>query len=196
LSPAWRDRWRGYRYVAAPGEHEYLAMLRFLVHGDQPDVNVDGVSYLGSPAAAPMAGLAAVDGIDDFLRALARFHTSLEEAVGRRGGARAGKLGGSRREGYVFSRRGVLAVMEYLARDPDVVAGGRGAVRGMRRAIIRYYLGRVLPGADQRVVAGLLDASGIGPNTWAPERLDALAEAQAAVAPEAGGFDGAGFDEE
>ncbi|MEZ4240042.1 MAG: hypothetical protein R3F59_28620 [Myxococcota bacterium] len=43
----------------------------------------------------------------------------------------------------------------------------------MRRAIARYYLGRVQPGGDQRVVARLLDAAGIGPGTWAPDRLDA-----------------------
>ena len=44
----------------------------------------------------------------------------------------------------------------------------------MRKALARYYLGRVQAGSDQRVVARLLDAAGIGPQTWAPEQLDAL----------------------
>jgi len=38
LSPAYRDRWRGYRFVPRPSEHEYLAMLRLLVHHRRPFV--------------------------------------------------------------------------------------------------------------------------------------------------------------
>jgi hypothetical protein len=176
LSPAYRDRWRAYRFVPAPGESEYLSMLRFLVHGTQPDVSVQGRSWLGKPQQAPLAALADVDGIDDFLRALARFHAALEEAVGRRGGSRATQLGGRRRERYVFSRRGLLSVVDYLA-SHDLDDGG---VPVLRRAIARYYLGRVQPGADQRVVARLLDAAGIGPSTWAPDRLDQLGDADGA----------------
>lgn len=188
LSPAWRDRWRGYRFVQPPGEAEYHAMLRYLVHGEQPEVVLDGQRWLGEAGAPPMAALAEVPGIDDFLRALARFHAALEEAVGRRGGARAGQLGARRRDRYVFSRRGLLSVMEYLA---STLATDGGSVRSMRRALARYYLGRVQPGADQRVVARLLDAAGIGPSTWAPERLDALPpiDEAPAAADDDGGWD-------
>jgi MoxR-like ATPase len=172
LSPAYRDRWRGYKFVSPPGEAEYLAMLRYLVHGEQPSVKVGGESWFGSRREPPMGTLAEVPGIDEFLRALARFHAALEEAVGRRGGGKGQQLGVRRRERYVFSRRGLLSVMEYLA----AMAEG-GGVRAMRRALARYYLGRVTPGSDQRVVARLLDAAGIGPATWAPDRLDALGAA-------------------
>ncbi len=175
LSPAYRDRWRGYRFVVPPGEGEYLAMLRYLVHGEQPGVKVGGESWSGALREPPMGALADVEGIDDFLRALARFHAALEEAVGRRGGGRGQALGVRRRERYVFSRRGLLSVIEYLAAMSD-----GGSVRAMRRALARYYLGRVTPGADQRVVARLLDAAGIGPGTWAPERLDRLGSSGAA----------------
>ncbi len=175
LSPAYRDRWRAYRYVQPPGESEYLAMLRYLVRGQQPQVHVHGQAWTGTAQEPPLGALADVEGIDDFLRALARFHAALEEAVGRRGSsARGGQLGARRRESYVFSRRGLLAVMDYLA---SALATDGGSVLSMRRAIARYYLGRVLPGADQRVVARLLDAAGIGPGTWAPERLDQLSVA-------------------
>lgn len=192
LSPAYRDRWRGYRFVVPPGEAEYLAMLRWLVHGEQPAVKVAGEAWLGSRREPPMGALAEVEGIDDFLRALARFHAALEEAVGRRGGGRAQPLGVRRRERYVFSRRGLLSVMEYL------VAMADGGVRAMRRALARYYLGRVTPGADQRVVARLLDAAGIGPGTWAPHQLDALPPppARGAAARAAPPDDGAVDDDE
>lgn len=168
LSPAYRDRWRGYKFVVPPGEAEYLAMLRYLVHGEHPTVKVAGEAWAGGRREPPMGALADVPGIDDFLRALARFHAALEEAVGRRGGGKGQALGVRRRERYVFSRRGLLSVMEYLSAMAEA-----GGVRAMRRALARYYLGRVTPGADQRVVARLLDAAGIGPGTWAPDRLDA-----------------------
>jgi hypothetical protein len=145
-------------------------MLRFLVYGEHPDVTVTGERYTGQAVEAPMGALAEVEGIDDFLRAVARFHAALEEAVGRRGGSRAGQLGARRRDRYVFTRRGLLALIEYLASNADADS----SLRTMRRALARYYLGRVQPGADQRVVARLLDAAGIGPGTWAPHRVDAL----------------------
>jgi MoxR-like ATPase len=172
LSPAYRDRWRAYRHVVPPSEAEYLAMLRFLVYGEQPDVQVTGENWTGSAVEAPMGSLADLEGIDDFLRALARFHSALEEAVGRRPGSRSGQLGARRRDRYVFTRRGLLAVMEFLASALAVETDP--SVRTMRRALARYYLGRVQPGTDQRVIARLLDAAGIGPGTWAPDRLDAL----------------------
>src|SRR5262249_10768012 len=62
LSPAYRDRWRGYRFVPRPGESEYLAMLRLLVHGEQPGIGVQGRRYVGGKAAAPFASLANVLG--------------------------------------------------------------------------------------------------------------------------------------
>lgn len=174
LSPAYRDRWRAYRYVQPAGEAEYLAMLRYLIYGSQPEVEVQGQRWLGADdAAPPLGGLADVDGIDDFLRALARFHAALEEAVGRRGSRRSGAgLGSRRRESYVFSRRGLLAVMDFLSASLSTEEEG---LRSMRRSLCRYYLNRVQPGADQRIVAQLLDAAGIGPGTWAPDQLDQLA---------------------
>ena len=171
LSPAYRDRWRGYRYVQPPGESEYLDMLRFLVYGQQPNIKTVGGEFSGAQQEAPLAMLADVADIDAFLRAIARFHAALEEAVGRKGPTRGGGLGARRREGYVFTRRGLLAVMDYLA---SALATDGGSVRSMRAALARYYLGRVAQGSDQRVVARLLDAAGIGPTTWAPERLDQL----------------------
>ncbi|MEQ1504391.1 MAG: AAA family ATPase [Myxococcota bacterium] len=170
LSPAYRDRWRAYKYVSPPGEGEYLSMLRFLTYGEQPDVNVSGMRFTGSSVEPPMGSLAEIDGIDDFLRAVARFHGALEEAVGRRSGGRTGQLGARRRDRYVFTRRGLLAVMEYLASG----LADDQSIRTMRKALARYYVGRVQPGADQRIVARLLDAAGIGPGTWAPDKLDAL----------------------
>ena len=51
LSPAYRDRWRGYRFVPRPGEQEYLAMLRMLLRGEQPEASVSGNRYQGGSVA-------------------------------------------------------------------------------------------------------------------------------------------------
>lgn len=165
LSPAYRDRWRGYRYVRAPGEIEYLAMLRFLIYGMHPEVQVLGERFSGAAVDPPLASLAGVAGLDDFLRALARFHAGLEGAAR----SRTSSLGAHRKDRYIFTRRGLLAVMDYLA-----VRGGEEAeVSTLRKALVRYYLARVRPGSDRVTVAQLLDAAGIGPGLWAPERMDA-----------------------
>jgi MoxR-like ATPase len=161
LSPAYRDRWRGYRFVARPGEPEYLAMLRFLVFGSQPEVHVLGQPYLAVAAREEpsYAALARWPFIGELLPALARFHTALERAAGS--GSDEARIGARRKERYVFTRRGLLSVLEYLGSP----LGGDGT-RGVRAALLRYYLGRVSDREDQALVVQLLDAAGIGPNTW------------------------------
>lgn len=161
LSPAYRDRWRGYKYVTAPGEVEYRAMLQYLVTGTQPDLKLFGIPYLGSAGDAPLGNLASLDGITEFLAAVARFHAALEGAVGRNTGDSV-RLGGRRRDRYVFTRRGLLSVMDYLSS----AINGVDPLRNMRSALVRYYVGRVSNPRDQGVVLRLLDAAGIGPNTW------------------------------
>ena len=164
LSPAWRDRWRGYRFVPRPGEAEYLAMLRFLVYGVHPEVSVLGQPYLAVTARdePPYPGLARRPFIGELLPALARFHTALERAAGS--GSDGARIGSRRKERYVFTRRGLLSVLEYLG-SPLGDDAGQG-VRGLRTALLRYYLGRVADREDQALVVQLLDAAGIGPNTW------------------------------
>jgi hypothetical protein len=159
LSPAYRDRWRGYRFVPRPGEREYLAMLRLLIHGEQPGVTVHGRRYCGGRAPGRHVSLAQVLS-DDVLVALARFQVSLEHAAGR--GGEAPRLGGRRKERHVFSRRGLLSVLDFLAGPLGVGAGETGS-RAVRAALLRYYLGRVADTGDQTLVVQLLEAAGLGP---------------------------------
>ena len=168
LSPAYRDRWVGYRHVPTPTEDAYLAMLRLLVWGEQPPVAVLGRHWQASAVDPPLGALAELPGLAEFLTALARFHGGLQSAVGGTG-AGARRLGQGAREPYVFTRRGLLRVMEYLA---SVVArdGRDRAQHRMRQALMRYYLGRMRSRADQAMLAQLLDAAGIGPTTWQPGR--------------------------
>src|SRR5205085_6851076 len=73
LSPAYRDRWRGYRYLPRPGEREFLDMLHLLVFGSQPDFGLHGRSYAGPDQEPRYHRLTALPQIEDFLEALARF---------------------------------------------------------------------------------------------------------------------------
>ena len=164
LSRAYRDRWRGYRFVSPPTEGDYTSMLSYLISGRQPDVMLRGQPWGGSAQAPPLPGLAALPGIDGFVSALARFHAGLESAVGTASGRRAPQIGARRRERYVFTRRGLLSVMDYLA--SVLCADPKEATRHMRLALTRYYLGRVSSTADRAAMIRLLDAAGIGPGTW------------------------------
>lgn len=160
LSPAYRDRWRAHRIIARPGEVEYRAMLEFLVFGRQPDVTVLGRTYPGGRRPAPLAALAAWPNIATLIPALANFHSALENASGQ-GEADTARLGARRKERYVFTRRGLLSVIEYLA-SPFGLGGGAPTRRALREALLRYYLGRVSSPADQRLIVQLLDAAGLG----------------------------------
>lgn len=168
LSPAYRDRWLGYRFAPSPGEREYLAMLRHLVFGQQPEVGLAGRRYAGVDREPPLAGLAAIEPIDSFLRALARFHAALEHAC-RRDGADGQGLGRHRRERYVFTRRSLLGLLEYLQREAPRDEAGEPLARVLRLGLMRYYVQRVTPGEDRKLMLQLLDAAGIGPQTWSFE---------------------------
>ena len=115
--------------------------------------------------------MAAWPGIDETLVALARFHSALEHAVGR--SDTDVRIGACRREHYVFTRRDLLSVLDYLAGDTEAKDAD------LRTALLRYYVGRVAPGEDQALLAQLLDAAGIGPSTW---ELDTAGPADAASA--------------
>jgi len=158
LSPAYRDRWRAHRFIPRPGESEYRAMLEFLVFGVQPEVTVLGRTYPGSRHPAPLAALASWPEVRTLLPALASFHTALENASGQADDT--ARLGARRKERYVFTRRGLLSFVEYLA-SPFGLGGGVPSRRAVREALLRYYLGRVSSPADQRTIVQLLEAAGL-----------------------------------
>jgi MoxR-like ATPase len=159
LSPAYRDRWRAHRFIPRPGEAEYRAMLDFLVFGRQPEVSLMGRNYSGSHQPAPLAALASWPDIRTLLPALASFHVALENASGQ--AEDTARLGARRKERYVFTRRGLLSFMEYLA-SPFGFGDGVPSRRAVREALLRYYLGRVSSPADQRTIVQLVEAAGLG----------------------------------
>jgi hypothetical protein len=159
LSPAYRDRWRAHRFIPRPGEVEYRAMLDFLVFGQQPEVTVLGRTYPGARQPAPLAVLALWPEIRTLLPALASFHVALENASGQADDT--ARLGARRKERYVFTRRGLLSFVEYLA-SPFGLGNGVPTRRAVREALLRYYLGRVSSPVDQRIIVQFMEAAGLG----------------------------------
>ena len=172
LSPAWRDRFRAHRLVPAPGEPQVAAFLEFAVSGRPPTIEIAGRFWLPEPVtSAPWSALNGIPGVAAFLKALARFHVSLERSL-----ASADAPGRSRRDRYVVTRRNLLSILDWL------LAGG-GTVKNMRGGLVRYYVERVAV-SDRAHVLRLLDAAGIGPRVWsvAPQMCETSAGAEGGLA--------------
>jgi MoxR-like ATPase len=159
LSPAYRDRWRGHLFVRPAGESEYRAMLRQMVYGERPRACVDSVIYAEPGTVEPTHGeLAGQPGMEEFIDALARFQASLDAAC------RRGKDGeqalSNRKDRPVFTRRGLIALLDHLASSAHA---GRGldADQLRQEALQRYFLARFSCEEELTVVRQLLQASGL-----------------------------------
>src|SRR5262249_33763399 len=108
---------------------------------------------------APLAALASWPEIRTLLPALASFHVALENATGH--ADETARLGARRKERYVFTRRGLLSFVEYLA-SPFGLGDGTPSRRAGRAALRRFYVGRVSAATDQRPIVQLLEAAGLG----------------------------------
>lgn len=174
LSPAYKDRWVATWQAENPGEVEYRQMLERVVFGKQPDVEIDGLPWLGpqDEEEPPCAALSQVPGLSDFLSRLAALHAGLVRMATPEDG-KVPALGVTRRERYVFSRRGLLAVLDGLLQlrlcnphtgeiidfteAPEVVAAD---------ALERTYLDRIRGEDDRQRVVQLLRTLGLHRETW------------------------------
>lgn len=176
LSPAFRDRWVATWQAEAPGELEYRQYLERAAYGVQPTVRVgarvyrgpcadDGVDTAGLVGDADPA-LAASPYLAALLPKLAKLHAGVVAMAAARGG-RGPALGVSQREGYVFSRRALGAVLDALrslrrvdarggvvdfASDPEAV---------VQEALDSVYLHRLRTPEDRAAVLGLMRAIGL-----------------------------------
>lgn len=173
LSPAWKDRWVAHYHADSPGELELRHMLNRVVFGRQPDVEVNGLLWAGAEAeAGPYAHLADAPHIGDLLARLAAFHAGLMRMVTAVDG-KAPALGASRRERYVVSRRGLLAVLDALVdgvlcdpltgRTVDFAAAPEPVALD---AIHRVYLDRLRGDDDRNKVVQLLRSLGLWHGSW------------------------------
>jgi len=153
LSPAYRDRWLAYRFTPPPAPHHHEQLLRALIWGEQPAVTLSGVRYQ-APALArpPLRALAAHPRAGALCEALARAHAALSDALSGEG------AGLGRRERPVFTRRGLLAVADALARAAEE---GAPLPAALAAALDRYYLGRLADEEDRAVALSALEGAGL-----------------------------------
>ena len=162
LSPAFRDRWRLWRFVDQPGEAELHAMLRTLVFGDQPVFEYRGVMYQAPKTTPTYPEMQEIEGIDELLQRLATFHYSVSSASGTTGNAQIGR---TRRERYVFTRRGLLTIMKLIHRV--VCLGETIGSQNISLSILledlltQAYVDRVQDPTDREVIYSALRASGL-----------------------------------
>jgi MoxR-like ATPase len=173
LSPAWRDRFVATWQARPPGELEARQMLHRVVFGVQPDVEVDGVLWEGGEAEeAPFGPLARVPGIEGFLSRLAALHASLVRMATPAEG-KAPSLGAGRRERYVYSRRGLLGILDALLRL-RLVDPATGEVRSVHDdpdllvvdALERAYVDRLRSEDDRARVHTVLRSLGLARDEW------------------------------
>ncbi len=156
-SRAWMDRWVGHRTVPSPTEADLVSMLRHLLFGEGPAVEVQGVHYARGKAKPVHQRAAGLERIDLFVERVVRFHVSLNQAF-RKGDEGAGPSpGGWGSRSKLFTRRSLLRLASYL----DRAAGSSDATAAYRDGVERYYLRKLSSKREQRMALLMSDASGL-----------------------------------
>jgi MoxR-like ATPase len=153
LSPAFRDRWRGYRFVGSPTEDDIVAMLELLATGQQPTVVLDGLRYERAMGEVTHPALTTLPDPTEQLIALARLHACAERAL-----AETGERRGDRR---VLTRRALLSVVDFVEAAP-FGEGEHAADRALRVAVQRYYVASAGSEDLRKALAALVEAGGLG----------------------------------
>jgi MoxR-like ATPase len=170
MSPAYKDRFTAYKFVAAPTETEYAEMLVLMVFGEQPRFTRDGTAFGGQRVDPLFPRLSGVAGVRGLLRKLAKLHATVE------GMARKREIGKDARERIVYSRRTLIELLGYLDKVA-VVDRSTGESRGFEtapkeiflRALRYYYLDKLAREEDAQKVVDQLDAIGISERQWEHE---------------------------
>lgn len=157
LSAAFRDRFMWFQ-AESPGEREYRQHLRFMVSGEQPEVQLDGRIYRAPASVPTLPRLADTQGIEGLLERLARFHAMLCRATLDEGNGQP-CIGRSRRERYVFSRRGLIACLQLW----DAARSNHPThcpTEQLGQAIEAVYLDRLVAG-DRKAARSIAVAAGL-----------------------------------
>ena len=164
LSPAYRDRFHE-THVSNPNldAQAMEEMLSWLIFGKTPNIVVNGVEYTGF-GTYEATDLAQIPSMQRFLKSVSIFHASLCAASSAEKGG-VPKIGADRMGGYSFTRRGLLRLTEFLHRHLNPTLTKVEIDRVYRLALVRTYLDRVDVKEHAQVI-NLLNAAGIGPETW------------------------------
>ncbi len=168
MSPAYKDRWTSYKFVEIPSETEYADMMKLMVYGEQPEVEIGGKKYAGEKGDPLFNKSAEVPNFRSFISKVAKFQSSLEKL------ARERVIGKGRKEKYVFTRRGLIELLTYLETKTIVTDRQTGQKKDMLsdpkevalRAIKHCFLDKISNGEDSKKVITQLKTIGISETNW------------------------------
>ena len=155
LSPAYLDRWRGYKRVALPSADDERSLLKALILGEVPVVKLRGINYEGYvPDVSPYSSLAQTSSIYRIIDILADAHSTLSQSNAVSGGAL------NIRPKYIYTRRTLLSVLELLSssiysdigtNEPSILGALEPQLElRFRIAIHRYYLAKTESSPDEQ----------------------------------------------
>jgi len=167
LEPAYRDRWTSQMFVESPTAKQYKEMLYLYVNGEQPLTLFGDRTYQGLKAEPNFKILNKIPGFKKFLARLSGF----QEAAERLGRGR--EIGRSRKEKYIYTRRGLIEFLEYLEKKTiiDRKTDRRHTILDKPREIVLkglkyYYLDKISDENDREKIRDQMDMSDIGERTW------------------------------
>lgn len=167
MSPAYKDRWTSYKFVETPNQEDYQQMMELLVYGQQPKVEIRGKQYQAEGTDSLFEMLGQVPNLRGFLVKLAKFHVAIEEMSRKR------DIGKSKKEKYIFTRRGLLEMFDFMENKTifDRESKTRTSILTdpkeiILRAIQYYYLDKIADPDDLKKITDQLDAIGISRDKW------------------------------
>ncbi|MEK7090325.1 MAG: AAA family ATPase, partial [Patescibacteria group bacterium] len=167
MSPAYKDRWTSYKFVGAPKAKDYVDMMNLMVYGWQPEISLHGVKYKPQHTESMLPTLEKIPNFRSFIPKLAKFQETVEDLARKR------EIGRSKKEPYIFTRRGVIEFLTYLETKTMIDRKTRSRISIadapeviISRAMQYYYLDKISNHDDLRKVKMHLDALGISENNW------------------------------
>lgn len=166
LSEAWRDRFTAHLVAEPADELAYRQLVEHVLTGVHPPIVHDGVRWAPAALGSPPDERLHAPGLAERLYRLAPVFAGLAAMTTVEEG-RPAPLGVGRRERYVFSRRGLLGVLDAVAGlrryDPArdaVVTGADDPEGAVREAVRSALLDRMRSPADRERVRVFLAAQG------------------------------------
>ncbi len=167
MSPAYKDRWTSYKFVKPPAAEDYLDMIELMIYGEQPEVTVHGAKYKTSDAESLLKKLERIPNFRSFAGKLAKFQEKIEML------ARTKEIGRSKKEPYIFTRRGLIEFLAYLESKSIINRKTRKSIgindypeEIITRAFQYYYLDKISNPEDLKKVQDQLDLLGISESHW------------------------------
>jgi MoxR-like ATPase len=167
LSPAYKNRWASYEFVKSPTAADYEEMVNLKIYGEQPEVEMEGVTYKGKNNKVRFANLEQVPNLRSLMQKITKFQEALEKMAESRG------IGIDEKEPYIFTRRNLMEFVSDLNNRVivDRATGKKISILDDPKRIIlkclEYkYLNQIKNSVDLQKVEDQLVAYGISATTW------------------------------